>query len=195
MKHQTFVIKNKYKYDKLGRLTSVESGDGHEICYAYDAAWNRISVMTKGEARESSVAPAPQMADNAPLKPSSTISEQVSTPESLGNSIHADATDIDLRPSTVEIMVLNGELENQHFSVNDQLRLGRETDNDLSLPDKKASRYHATIQRKGIVYQISDSNSGNGTYVNGQRISQPTHLKDGDIILIGTTQISFSSHA
>ena len=96
------------------------------------------------------------------------------------------------RPADCEIIVLSGELEHQRFPVGDQLRLGREPDNDLTLPDKKASRHHAILQRQGVVYQITDLGSANGTYVNGQRIAQPTLLKNGDILLIGDTQLTMS---
>jgi len=104
----------------------------------------------------------------------------------------ADATLIESRPTSVEIIVLSGGLENQRFPMGDQLRLGREADNDLTLPDKKASRHHAILQRQGLVYQIIDLDSGNGTYVNGKRITDPTLLKNGDIVLIGDTKLTIS---
>lgn len=104
----------------------------------------------------------------------------------------ADATLIESRPASVEIILLSGALENQRFPVGDQLCLGREADNDLTLPDKKASRHHAIIQRQGAVYQIIDLNSGNGTYVNGKRVTEPTLLKNGDIVLIGDTKLTLS---
>jgi hypothetical protein len=137
----------------------------------------------------------PTPAGSLPHKPFRTFADKISENPVVSHS-QSEATIIDLRPSSAEIIILNGELENQHFPINDdQLRIGREVDNDLSLPDKKASRNHATIQQKGMIYQISDLNSGNGTYVNGKRISQPTVLQNGDTILIGTTQISFNSLA
>jgi len=76
--------------------------------------------------------------------------------------------------------------------VGDQLRLGHEADNDLPLPDQKTSRHHAMLQCQGVVYQISDLNSGNGTYVNGKRITEPTLLKNGDILQIGDTKLTIS---
>ena len=107
----------------------------------------------------------------------------------------ADVALIGFRPASVEILVLSGELENQRFPVEKQLRLGREADNDLTLPDKKVSRHHAILQRQGAIYQISDLNSGNGTYVNGKRIIEPTLLKNGDIVLIGDTKLTISNRA
>jgi pSer/pThr/pTyr-binding forkhead associated (FHA) protein len=107
----------------------------------------------------------------------------------------ADVALIGFRPASVEILVLSGELKNQRFPVEKQLRFGREADNDLTLPDKKVSRHHAVLQRQGAIYQISDLNSGNGTYVNGKRITEPTLLKNGDIMLIGDTKLTISNRA
>jgi hypothetical protein len=108
----------------------------------------------------------------------------------------ADVALIGFRPASIELLVLSGELENQRFPLEKLLRLGREVDNDLTLPDKKVSRHHAILQRQGaIIYQISDLNSGNGTYVNGKRITEPTLLKNGDIVLIGDTKLTISIRA
>jgi pSer/pThr/pTyr-binding forkhead associated (FHA) protein len=52
----------------------------------------------------------------------------------------------------------------------EEKRQKEEADNDLSLPDQKASRQHAILRRQGTAYQITDLNSSYGTYVNGQRL-------------------------
>jgi hypothetical protein len=104
----------------------------------------------------------------------------------------ADAALIGPQSASVELLVLSGELENKRFPINDQIRLGREADNDLALPDKMASRHHAILQRQGVFYQISDLNSANGTFVNGKRIHEPTLFKDGDILIIGDTKLTIS---
>jgi YD repeat-containing protein len=181
MNLQMYPIKLNYVYDKLGRLSSVTVQGGQEISYTYDATGNQTSVIIKGD-----VTPAPT--PKSPKK--SSQKKQSSTLIDVKSTASADATLIESGPASVEITVLSGELENQHFPIGDHLSLGREKDNDLTLPDKKASRHHAILQRQGAVYQITDLNSGNGTYVNGQRIAQPTTLKKGDIILIGDTQLS-----
>ncbi|MBO9709878.1 MAG: RHS repeat protein [Caulobacter sp.] len=38
----------KYGYDALGRLVTVDYGDGKVVTYTYDAAGNRTSVTTVG---------------------------------------------------------------------------------------------------------------------------------------------------
>lgn len=100
------------------------------------------------------------------------------------------ATVIHARPSTVEVVVLNGELENKRFLLEEQLGVGRDQDNALVLPDPQASRHHAIFQRRGTIFQITDLNSSNGTYVNEQEINTPTLLKDSDIIRIGDTRLT-----
>jgi len=98
-------------------------------------------------------------------------------------------------PISGKLVVQSGPLANQEFPLGDSLRLGRETDNDLVIPDGKVSRHHALIERQGTQYQITDLGSSNGTLVNGERIAAPTALADGDMLLIGETPIMFAQSA
>ncbi len=70
--------------------------------------------------------------------------------------------------------------------------VGRESRNDITVPDINASRSHAeiTLSAQGV-WIITDLDSTNGTYVNGRAIaSQP--LNEGDHISIGTTELVFT---
>jgi serine/threonine protein kinase len=51
------------------------------------------------------------------------------------------------------------------------MTIGRDPDNELSLDDPKASRRHARIDFDGRVYQITDLNSTNGTYLGNNRLT------------------------
>jgi hypothetical protein len=66
--------------------------------------------------------------------------------------------------------------------------IGRSRECDIVLQDSNASRLHAEIRHIGLDYFIVDSNSTNGTIVNGQRIRRHA-LANGDRILIGTTEL------
>lgn len=66
--------------------------------------------------------------------------------------------------------------------------VGRSRDCDIVVPDTNASRLHAEIRHIGLDYFIVDSNSTNGTIVNGQRIRRHA-LAHGDRIQIGTTEL------
>ena len=75
------------------------------------------------------------------------------------------------------------------------LRLGRDDDNDICLPDKTVHRYHAAVHRtEDAEYLITDLSSagGNGVLVNGRRTAE-AQLKDGDTIDLGQTRIKFVS--
>ena len=72
-----------------------------------------------------------------------------------------------------------------------EVRVGRESDNDVTIPDINVSRYHAVVrQEKALNWMIFDENSTNGTFVNGRRVNSAP-LQDGDIIVMGTTNIEF----
>ena len=68
--------------------------------------------------------------------------------------------------------------------------IGRDTSNHVSLDDDRASRHHARIKKRDRLYVIEDLDSKNGTYVNGDRVSNAT-LQSGDKILIGDTELVF----
>jgi pSer/pThr/pTyr-binding forkhead associated (FHA) protein len=70
--------------------------------------------------------------------------------------------------------------------------LGRAQDNDVHVPDERASRHHARIDVQQGVYVLSDLGSANGTFVNGRRV-QHQALRDGDEIRIGDTALRFRS--
>jgi len=62
--------------------------------------------------------------------------------------------------------------------------IGRWGDNDVAIVDRWVSRHHAQIQRQGTRYLIEDLDSKNGLFVNGERVTDPVHLQDGDQIAI-----------
>lgn len=72
------------------------------------------------------------------------------------------------------------------------VRIGRGSDNDLSLNNDSVSRHHAEIlcKRDGT-FAITDLDSGNGVYVNGQEITQ-TSIKAGDRVEIGEVAFTFT---
>ncbi len=66
--------------------------------------------------------------------------------------------------------------------------IGRDIDCDIVLPDRLVSRHHAYVvwdlvnDREG--YVVEDLRSKNGTFVNGQEVTEPRLLEDGDEIQI-----------
>ena len=79
-------------------------------------------------------------------------------------------------------------LVSRRFDLGSTLRFGRsaEADVDVPLDDPKVSRHHATITRVGVIVEIRDHGSRNGTFVNGARVDA-CMLRPGDIVRIGDT--------
>ncbi|MFA9613768.1 MAG: FHA domain-containing protein [Deltaproteobacteria bacterium] len=71
------------------------------------------------------------------------------------------------------------------------MTMGREPDNDIIVENLLVSGYHARIDPAGREYILTDLQSKNGTFVNGERVTS-TKLKDGDQILVGKHTIVFT---
>jgi DNA-binding response OmpR family regulator len=69
--------------------------------------------------------------------------------------------------------------------------LGRATDCDLIVADPRVSRRHTELRRSGAGFLLTDLGSKNGTYLNGQRISQPLPLRGGDVIELGAARFVY----
>lgn len=91
----------------------------------------------------------------------------------------------------MNLMFISGPLSGQTFSYGfTSFSIGRGSANQLRIPDIAVSRLHATIFYQDGVWVLRDQNSRSGTYVNGFPVSSAV-LKNGDTIMIGTSQISF----
>ena len=71
--------------------------------------------------------------------------------------------------------------------------IGRSPKCSLTIKEPLASREHAEISEESGRYWIRDRESQNGTFVNGQQITDRRQLKDGDRIEIGAIEIKFLS--
>jgi pSer/pThr/pTyr-binding forkhead associated (FHA) protein len=88
-----------------------------------------------------------------------------------------------------EQFVLIMQKTNQRFPLGQTvMTIGRRGDNQIVLDnDSKVSRQHASITWQADHYVVQDLGSGNGTYVNSQRIITPHSLKPGDLLQLGQT--------
>ena len=90
-----------------------------------------------------------------------------------------------------------GPLKGQRWAVSRPLVLGREATCDVMIPDRQVSRYHArlTPTTEGII--LEDLGSKNGTHHNGNELSSPVMLQDGDAVQISFVQgfLFFTSDA
>lgn len=71
--------------------------------------------------------------------------------------------------------------------------LGRDPDLELFLDSPGVSRRHALIRIAGDQATLEDLGSKNGTFVAERRLEAPTRLVDGDIIRVGSVQLTFNT--
>jgi ABC-type multidrug transport system ATPase subunit len=76
------------------------------------------------------------------------------------------------------------------FDSTGTIRIGRDADNDITLPDFWVSRKHAEIRKVGNEYHIVDLASSNGLHHNGRRVPKAT-LSAGDVVTIGRHEFLF----
>jgi pSer/pThr/pTyr-binding forkhead associated (FHA) protein len=76
----------------------------------------------------------------------------------------------------------------------ESVTVGRREEADLSLPwDAECSRLHAEFQLRAGEWTVADDGwSQNGTWVNELRLSGRRRLKDGDMIRVGQTVLTFA---
>ena len=91
------------------------------------------------------------------------------------------------------LQVVQGQASQTFTPLRDiQLTIGRNPHCALFLPDPQVSAQHASIQRWSSGYVLTDMNSRNGTFVNGQRVQQVL-LQGGERVKMGTTEMIFTT--
>jgi len=78
------------------------------------------------------------------------------------------------------------------FPLNKQtILIGKSDSSDIILKDPSVSSKHAQISLENNKWILKDLSSTNGTFLNGQQISEPITLKKGDLIQFGLIQLVF----
>lgn len=70
------------------------------------------------------------------------------------------------------------------------LSIGRGLNNDIILEDARVSRNHAQLRYRSRRFWVTDLNSTNGTFVNGEPVAERA-LRDGDIVSLGGLELTF----
>lgn len=81
-------------------------------------------------------------------------------------------------------------------AASSRLTIGRAEGCDLHFNwDNEVSRLHAQLEHIGNDWVLVDDGlSRNGTYVNGERLTGRHRLRDGDVVLVGATTISYRAN-
>jgi len=97
--------------------------------------------------------------------------------------------------SSIRITCVGGRLAGQVYELDQSpATIGRDFGCKICIADDPlVSRNHAQIYAQADSWWITDTGSSNGTTINGQRLSQPTQLKEGDQIVVGSQQLMVAS--
>ena len=75
-------------------------------------------------------------------------------------------------------------------AIVDSQTIGRSTEADIAIIDRRVSRIHCRVERVDRAWQVIDLKSHNGTYVHG-RPMEKAYLHDGDIFEVGHAKVTF----
>ena len=78
------------------------------------------------------------------------------------------------------------------FTDKTSITVGRDPDCDISIDNVAVSRRHCTLQEADGEWVLEDLQSGNGTYVGGERISRRP-LSSGESFVIGKYTLLFET--
>ncbi len=84
----------------------------------------------------------------------------------------------------IEINLKGSGLNKTYFFEKHLIRIGRNPENDVSIPDPTVSGNHAIINKQGTDFVIQDLGSTNGIIINKKKVKKQV-LKPGDKIKLG----------
>jgi FOG: FHA domain len=89
---------------------------------------------------------------------------------------------------------ITGPYESKTVTVDGELSIGRTDQANVAIDDTGLSRVNTTFFIDDDELLVADENSTNGTFVNGERVTRPQVVTDGDEIKIGSgTSIKLAS--
>lgn len=71
--------------------------------------------------------------------------------------------------------------------------VGRVSDNAFEVPEDSVSSHHCEILLRGNDVVVKDLNSTNGTFINGERVTESASLKPGQILRLGKVEMRLES--
>jgi pSer/pThr/pTyr-binding forkhead associated (FHA) protein len=95
----------------------------------------------------------------------------------------------------VKLVVLSeGMTGRTHELKVDKTTIGRVEDNTFPVPEPSVSSHHCEVLLRGGEVVVKDLDSTNGTYINGERITESA-LKPGQILRLGQIEIRLETDA
>lgn len=71
------------------------------------------------------------------------------------------------------------------------IHIGRNTDNEIVVNDKRVSRFHAELRCENGQFVLYDLGSTNGVRINGAPAGRPMPLRNNDVLTVGSHEFIF----
>jgi len=116
-------------------------------------------------------------------------------PYNLGAMPATDRTPDTTIPEAYLVVTGEGTQRQAHQLNSVPATIGRSPDSDVAINDPRVSRSHARIDFAGGRFTLEDLGSTNGTTLNGEPLSAPATLTDGDTLSLAGVRAEFQVNA
>ncbi len=79
----------------------------------------------------------------------------------------------------------------ESIEIHNNTTIGRDISNEIVLASSYISKYHCKLTKKDDQWLLSDLQSTNGTFLNSEKISRTTALRDNDILMLGSSDFTY----
>ena len=172
--------------------------EGQRFCYRCGSELPEPETPQTGDVEASTAAAEPEVSPAAPEPAPSSASAETPQP---GNATEVLKT-VEVPTETVltsaapaadaklRVLLPTGDLFDRDLFDSD-IQLGKGPRNDIVIADPAVSSAHAVIGYANGKYSIRDLGSRNGTYLNGERLTEQRELQHGDVIGMGLSKLTF----
>ena len=77
------------------------------------------------------------------------------------------------------------QIPTEYALLKDEISLGRGEENDIVIPHPSVSRAHARLARRDGIWEVTDLNSTNGSYVNQHQVQGSVRATNGSEVRFG----------
>ncbi|HLG14824.1 MAG TPA: DUF3616 domain-containing protein [Blastocatellia bacterium] len=156
---------------------------GNDLRAYYESLKAEAEPAQDSHASDDAPAAAPPVESRLPEADVETI-----TIEQLATTVDSAAPDE--QTAKLRIILPSGDVFDRQITRS-ETQLGKGPRNDIVIADPAVSTAHAVIRAGAAGFTVSDLGSRNGTYVNGDRISEPRLLNHGDVVGVGLSKLTF----
>lgn len=150
----------------------------------FGVSTDELKAIVDAQAR----APAPSIP--RPMASATPRPQAPPPPRSVVTGAPGGATGAGARLSTISPVP---PVSSEYVLLKDELSIGRGEDNDIVIPHPSISRAHARLLRRNGVFELTDLNSTNGTFVDDHQVKGSVPVPNGGRVRLGDVQFILRS--